>query len=447
MAYNEGIGLIGSLWPLSLRQADVSMPFGFFFAFCSQRQRLMGIGLGLALSCLVGAVFSPGMAQLDGFFLTEENAAIYQKIPAIETQLYGHGYPEQSVSQRLSRIEKTLFGAAQRAPTEQRMRLVEARINEKHSQAVKAEQEPMLVYLEEKLFQRTYPDKPTPERLRQLEMQVFGHSFDNYPVDIRMKKLTYAMPVMAREIRLSKGDTVIASAGKISRHAVRCPSPKVDMVQLDASGNNLRVQPNGAPLSTGDYVQSIYRESDGDVLRWHTLPIKVYLKPGEPEAALSSKALQAWKSAFSVELVQNSAQADVIVTWDKPTWDMDTLGILTRPVVHVDESRNIRTVILISLFSFKGQSAANQLHVVSHQMGHAFGLWGHSDDPGDVMYPALKQEMTDFPSRWSWRSAAANTKVQPPGVADDFHPSQRDINTLMKLYALPVTDLSTYSPY
>jgi hypothetical protein len=401
----------------------------------------------MGLFCLAGTSIWPAMAQFEGFFLTEENAVIYQKIPEIENQLYGHGYPEQSVSQRLSRMERTLFGAPQHGPTEQRMRQVEARINEKHSQAMKAEQEPMLVYLEAKLFQRTYPEKPTAERLKQLEMQVFGHSFDNYPVEIRLKKLTYAMPVMAREIRLSKGDMVIASAGRVSRRSPRNPSPKVELVQLDAAGNNLRVQPNGAPLSTGDYLQSIYRESNGEVLRWRNLPIKVYLKPGEPEAAISSKALQAWQSVFSVQLSPTSSQADVIVTWDKPTWDMDTLGVLTRPVVQVNEDRNIRTVILISLYPFKGQSPANQLHVACHEMGHAFGLWGHSDDPGDAMYPALKQEMNDFPSGWAWRSAAANTKVQPPGYADDFHPSQRDINTLLKLYGLPLTDLSTYSPY
>lgn len=424
------------------------MPSGFFNGFLRQPSFLIALGLLVGLGCHAVTGLDPVLAQDFGFFITEENAAVYRKLPDIETQLYGHNYPEQSVSQRIARIERTLFGSSQRGPTEQRMQVIEAKINEKHVQAVKAEQEPMLVYLEEKLFQRTYPQKSTTERLHQLEIQVFGHSFDNYPVEIRMKKLTYAMPVMAREIRLSKGDTVVASAGRVSHHVPRSAASKpMEAVQLDASGNNVRVQPNGAPLSTGNYQSSIYREPDGSVLRWPNLPVKVYLKPGEPEMNLASQALQAWKTSFSVQLVPNSSQADVIVTWDKPTWDLNTLGLISRPVVHVDEAHNIRTVILISLYPFKGQSSASQLHLIAHEMGHAFGLWGHSDDPGDVMYPASKQELNDFPSRWAWHTAAANNRVQVTGEAESFHPSQRDINTLLKLYSLPVTDMGNYSPY
>ncbi len=422
------------------------MPFGLFDALYRQRT----LWTGLLLIALVGMGLG-GRASAEGFFITEENVAVYQNLPDIEKQLYGHDYLDQSVSQRLGRIERTLFGAVQRGPNEQRMRQVDAKVSEKRTQALKAEQEPMLVYLEEKLFQRTYPDKSTGERLRQLEIQVFGHAFDSYPVEIRMKKLTYAMPVMAREIRLSKGDTVIASAGRVSRRAPRSPSPKVDVVQLDAAEGNQWVHPNGASISMGDYSQSIYHEASGGVLRWRKLPIKVYLKPGEPEGNLANQAMQAWKGVFSLQVVPVSSQADVIVTWDKMTWDMDTLGLLTRPVVQVDELRNIRTVILISLYPLKGLSEADQLHGVSHQLGHAFGLWGHSDRPGDVMYPSLKVEASDFPMRWSWRSTKAGgmASVKPtfPDESRDFHPSQRDLNTLLKIYDQPLIDLSTYSPY
>jgi predicted Zn-dependent protease len=99
------------------------------------------------------------------------------------------------------------------------------------------------------------------------------------------------------------------------------------------------------------------------------------------------------------------------------------------------------------MYPLKSAAPANQLHVLEHQMGHAFGLWGHSDDPGDIMYPALKAEMHDFPSRWAWRSAAVDDKVQPSDWLDDSQPSQRDVNTLLKVYGLPATDLSSFSPY
>jgi len=442
------------------------MPLGFYASLLLGQLKLRpprkrfallsnGLGLCLALGILLGLAgiaaggFAPSYSQGFGIFV-DETSPVYRKLPDVENQLYGHSYPEQSVPQRISRIERTLFGFPQRGPTEVRMKGIEARINEKHSQAVRAEQEPMLVYLEEKLFQRTYPQKPTAERLRQLEIQVFGRSFDNYPVDIRMKKLTYAMPVMAREVRLSKGDSVIASTSRATKRLSRSPGTggaKVEVVQLDAPGNSVRLQSSGTPISTGNYSPSIYKETTGNVLRWAKLPIKVYLKPGEAESALGGQVLQAWKSSFSVEPVSSSAQADVIVTWDKSTWDLNTMGVVTRPVVHVDEDRSIRTVILISLYPFRDLDTAKQLQVLSHELGHAFGIWGHSDDPGDVMYPALRQEMNDFPTRWAWHTAAVNTRVQPSEESASFHPSQRDINTLLKIYTLPATDITSFSPY
>jgi predicted Zn-dependent protease len=219
------------------------------------------------------------------------------------------------------------------------------------------------------------------------------------------------------------------------------------MIQLDATGSTIRVLPNGKPLSAGDYAQSIYRDNAGSMLRWQTLPIKVYIKPTEANDAISTQAIQAWQTVFSVNTVPSSVQADVIVAWDRATWDQNTTGLLTKPVVQVDDHHNIRTVILISMYPLKNSAAANQLHVLTHQMGHAFGLWGHSEDPGDIMYPALKPELNDFPSRWAWRSSSIAAKVQPVDWVEDARPSQRDVNTLLKIYDLPATDLSSYSPY
>ncbi len=374
-------------------------------------------------------------------------------IHEVENQLYGRTYMSQPTGERLGRIERTLFGATQRGSADVRMLAIDARVQQKKAQQTLAEQGPLLDYLESKLFQRTYAELAMTERIRRLEVQVFGHAFENYPLPVRMKKLTYAMPLVAKEIRLTQdsaeGDLVVASTRHKSRMAPRT-SQKVEMVQLDATSPVSYSNPTGPTenLNVGDYSQSIYRDNRGSALRWAKLPIHIYVKGSPAEVNAVSQVVQSWQRSFSLQMVNNSAAADVVVTWDRGTWSQNTTGLLTRPVVQVDEHHAIRTVILINLFPFVGQPPVVQLRALSHQLGHAIGLWGHSDHPDDVMYPAMSQEYNDFPSKWAWRSAPNKSQAMIPVEGlNTYAPSQRDINTLIKIYAQPATSLSDYSPY
>ncbi len=445
----KGAFLIGNV---SACQFDES--FARFMFFASKRRlvsRLTLVALFLLAMTWLWPLPSLSFGQFQNFFAVAEDGPAFRKMPETENQLYGRTYYEQSMGNRINRVERTLFGTPQRGPLEGRMMNIERRMGEKNQQKVLTEQQPLIAYLEDKLFQRTYGNQPLVDRVRRLEVQVFGHAFENYPVPVRIKKLTYAMPLVAKEVRLTKptseGDMVVATTHQVSRMAPRV-APKVDMVQLDASNISMGAHPlpQSVSVSSGDYSQSVYREPSGEAMRWTALPIQVFIKAETPEYGLSLQALKAWQGAFSVKSVDSSSAADVIVTWDKATWDQNTTGLLTRPVVQVDDKHSIRTVILISMFPFRGMPQANQLHALSHQLGHAFGLWGHSEDPQDVMYPSLKQELNDFPSKWAWRSAHSNAKP-PVAMAEDYHPSQRDINTLLKLYNQPANDLSEYSPY
>lgn len=427
---------------------------GFSIHPAARFRKLAGPLLALILLGPVPLTAAPSaMAQHEAIIVTNETAGVYRRIPEIENQLYGHAYPDQPISRRISRIERTLFGANQRGASEFRMQRIEARMNEQNSKVSLAEQEPIIQYLEEKMFQRTFEERPLPERIRQLETQVFGHAYDNYPVAVRMKKLTYAMPIMAKEIRLTKGEGMVIASTRRTSQSQHGMTPRVEatkeVVELDAVGSApLRNLPGGETLSRGDYFQAIHRNANGAMLRWAQLPIKVYIKQADAlESSLTTQAIKSWQSSFSVENTTSPLQADVIVSWDRVDWEASAGGVLTRPVVHMGDRRNIRTVILINMFPMKGQPSGHQLHAVAHQMGHAFGLWGHSDDPSDVMYPVLRQEVSDYPQRWSWRSASVMSRVRPSGIAEGYQPSQRDINTLLRIYDQPATDLSSYNPY
>lgn len=408
--------------------------------------------LGTVLALWVAGAGVSSWAQHEGVMLTNDMAVVYQRVPLVEKQLYGHTYANQAISQRISRIERTLFGRRQSGPLEARMRGVEARMSEKEDREAQASQEPMLQYLEEKLFQRTFSERNLEERLRQLEAQVFGKTFDQYPVAVRMKKLTYAMPIMAKEIRVTRQapgegirpDMVVASTARTSQRVPRNSGRPVDMVQLDArDAGSERVLPGGTAINTGDYFQSIHRAADGSLLRWANLPIKVYIKLS-PESVMTGQMLNAWKKGFSVEEVSEPSLADVLLSWDRADWEKNPSGLLTRPVKHRDHRGQVRTVILVTMYPLRGQPPQHQQRVVSHQLGHAFGLWGHSDNPQDVMYPLLHWERQDFPSRWGWRSSRDRRPPLPNAHVERHAPSLRDLNTLLRVYDEAATDLAEF---
>lgn len=397
------------------------------------------------------------IATAEGLWGISQDSAVYQRLPNIENQLYGHAYPDQPAGQRISRMEKSLFGGIVQGPLNARLQRIEQQLQEQKAKASQSAQEPMIAYLEDKLFQQSFPEKTLTERVRQLETQVFGRSFDNYPLSIRIKKLTYAMPLVAKEVRLTKGDVVIASANRMPQKTYHS-RPAVETVQLDA------IQPAPAPslalakpavrggtednikVSTGDYFSGIHRLANGSTMRWAKLPIRVYIKSNGPEGTLSQQALKSWENVFSVEPTLSAPQADIIISWDKADWDQNPSTLLTRPVLRMNDNSAIRTIVLITMYPIRGQSQNQILHVVSHQLGHAFGLWGHSNDPDDVMYPAFKREASDFPTRWRWRSVDPDL-MNPPNEANGYQPSQRDINTLLRVYNQPANDLSAYSAY
>jgi predicted Zn-dependent protease len=67
--------------------------------------------------------------------------------------------------------------------------------------------------------------------------------------------------------------------------------------------------------------------------------------------------------------------------------------------------------------------------IVLHELGHALGIQGHSESKGDIMF---------------WQVQEKNRQVYVPGVYYPIawkslvsKPSQRDLNTLIRLYNTP----------
>ena len=208
-----------------------------------------------------------------------------------------------------------------------------------------------------------------------------------------------------------------------------------------------------SPSPKTDYFDHITVFSDGRITRFTQTPIKVYISPVIKESPYLPElryAMHEWETA--VEGLIRFQETDIPVNADiRVSWGYSSLMDIhdtrlgsaqlrrlqdkTRTFSHPteytntdeqtqqnsindkrladDTNNNIRVEIILMLEGDKTITELSQKEmrtVCLHEFGHALGLWGHSPHPGDICYPtATTQRLT-----------------------------QRDINTLRKLYDTPV---------
>ncbi len=207
-----------------------------------------------------------------------------------------------------------------------------------------------------------------------------------------------------------------------------------------------------ATLPASDYFDHITVFSDGRITRFTQTPIKVYISPVIKESPYLPElrhAMREWETAVEglirFQETDIPVNADIRVSWgysslmdihdtrlgsarlrrlqDKtksfpyPTeyasTDEQTQQDSINDKQTAANTNNIRVEIILMLEGDKTITELSQKEmrtVCLHEFGHALGLWGHSPHPGDICYPtATTQRLT-----------------------------QRDINTLRKLYDTPV---------
>ena len=184
--------------------------------------------------------------------------------------------------------------------------------------------------------------------------------------------------------------------------------------------------------SEGDYFKQIESTPLG-YLVWSDLPIKVYADSiaSEPTAAnqrfqqwtnAAKKAIAEWNIYLPLEEVASKETADIIILRSQPErkakLNLDTgLFDIPRAVAAQTNYRfylgknphaiAMRMTVEVSS-NFTGVSLQATMR---HELGHALGIWGHSPNENDALY----------------FSQVSN----PPGI------SERDINTLKKIYQQP----------
>jgi hypothetical protein len=525
---------------------------------------------------------------------TVELTPAFAKLPSLEVRLLGHSYPTQEVPKRLTRLERLLFGSTQTGSLESRMAQISQRVRENHERRAQSNHEPVLGYLENRIFQHSFENLPLPDRLHQLEIKVFGISFDNYPNEIRLKKLTYGIPLNGADIRLSHTgqDDQIAATHNRKRNteapsdkntvelfsaapaklipatiANKAPTPnkvvtlKKEVIQLNEiiplqlssppaisqlanvplqisqtdpepwsipspSGpkatKDIGIPPQAAPspsfppnqsstpytptplpaiidtnigisrinerasdtrreqhrsvsvdgttcaseqhsnkvddcqtINYGNdstYFSNLAQVPGGKILRWVSMPIRVFNKGGVGEEKNLAAALNSWRPDVEWLIVPDQKDSDIIVSWDEADWLQNTHGFLVRPVTQITNQHSIHTILMLTFFPLIEQSTAQRQHTMIHVLGHALGLWGHSTESQDVMYPLYSQETNDFPTDWAGlqskpAGSSQPTEALPTSLSTSIFDSgsnqlsNRDHATFKAVYQNPASDI------
>ena len=146
-------------------------------------------------------------------------------------------------------------------------------------------------------------------------------------------------------------------------------------------------------------------------------------------------ALEQWQTLLSITLVEHAEQAQVRLWRRRPPLqrlaDGRTRASHGRAVLQLLQVRRAgreqlepRVEVLLS----PGQRALALQATALHELGHAFGLWGHSDDAGDAMaavpgaMPVLRLSPRDRATmRWLLRQSdrlqTPSARSQSPAAA------------------------------
>ncbi len=179
----------------------------------------------------------------------------------------------------------------------------------------------------------------------------------------------------------------------------------------------------------GDYYWEV--ASEAEMSLWKTFPVKVDLgsAPQIKWIQGAREAFNIWKAMFPLQLEIHPDEADVRVSWitepsspdlageewERPYWSVMGSGAEERRVCTI-------TVSLCGRNWTKDEMRA----ILVHEIGHALGIKGHSLSKKDIMYWQMQDKsrqihLSTVPLPLFFRSLVKD-------------PSQRDMNTLIRLY-------------
>lgn len=390
----------------------------------------------LTCTLLINCAF-PASAQVDrsGIFLDITTKELNSGLSEMETYYYGHDYEDQSVDERLEKLEKTVYHHRyQNIDTSIRFKEIYNKFKNKKSPfyngkntepALSNSQMALLMLMERRLLGNEQSNISIDERLRNLEKSIFGTEFKG-DIQKRFEQISENTPVSIKGVRVSQNGKTIASF-----------KPDYKKIPLPESPHKETFTPLNIAYDdrAGDYYNDVVKNNNGEVLRWKDFPINVYIHSKDPiEDKTSRMAVEYWQNKVPINLTNDYQSANILIDWASKS-NYITVPIATK----TNQEKEIK--VLINLGGIQETEEANTLPLfIIHQIGHALGIWGHSDDINDLMYPTGRIGCNDINIKRN------KTLIYQPIMlqAKRANITTRDLNTLLRIYQTPtsITKLS-----
>jgi predicted Zn-dependent protease len=193
----------------------------------------------------------------------------------------------------------------------------------------------------------------------------------------------------------------------------------------DAESQKVLNSINSDPRA-GDYYSTIRKFQTGNVARWQHFPVLIHLPPNTPELWHKNliEDVKKWSIYIPMRTAADYESFVIDVKWENKL----PPGIFG--ITRVEGSgAGLKVIIFLLRPTFYPADVPEPTlqAVFLHELGHAIGLYGHSENKADVMY--LDEKVS---------------KKVPPAVNTI---SQRDLNTLKRIYLTqPISDSFLIQP-